>query len=308
MSNISNPRLLIRIKVQQDQASQTTTAWAKSPVRNIILSGKLTRLSSNLIKLGGKLMMALLGLLLLVHVCIPPALSAMAVIDAKLISEEVKQRSLMVKQWAKDNEQQLKQLNELIISNNQLLTTHNLMAQNYTMNSQSTWQDISTMQEQSLALLYATKSLWGEYGSAQRYYADHLKAQAWESCMATHNCNFNLALKEMNDLNLAHALQAYENAAKVSKQLDQQINSLKKLSVEGLNSQSLAATIDAMAKINGSIAVSMVDLNNQLALFTQMMGQDISKKSQTETIDEKYREIITDFTPINPMPIKSTLQ
>lgn len=236
-----------------------------------------------------------------------PAAGALAVIDARLLAESMRQRSLAVKQWAHDNDQQLQQINQLTKGNAQLLSTHDLMAQNYRMDHQSSWQNIETMREQSLALLYASKALWDEYGSAQQYYADSLKAQAWESCINTRVCDFNQALQDINELKLNQAIQAYQNATSMSYKIEDQIGALQQLPLEGLNSQSLAATIDVLAKINGSVAVSMADLNQQLAILTKITSQNMAKESQTETLNRAFLEAITSHQSVFQEPVTNQI-
>lgn len=231
-----------------------------------------------------------LGLLL------PQCAAALAVFDAALFNETVREHSVTLNQWAKENSQRLAQLQ-------QQQQTHALLEQHTTMPGQQSWSNVQQVQEQSLALLHATKSLWGEFGSAQRYYEEFLKAQSWQQCFATNNCNFALALEFMNNTNIKHAQNAYNQADEVIASLNQHISTLVKLSQEGQSSFSLAATLDVLSKLNGSVAASLVNLNSQIATLNQLMSQDLSTKAQKAITDRAYLQTITHYTEQEPIQV-----
>lgn len=236
-----------------------------------------------------------------------PALGAVPVVDGSLISENVVQRVLAIEQWAHDNLRQLEQLTSLDKGNEILDGTQILMAQNYAMDNKASWQEVQALQEESLTLLHAAKSMWEEFGSAQKYYAAFHKAQAWDKCMQGTHCSFSRALEEMDDAAISQSLQAYQNAEDMNFKLQGQIERLQQLNAESENTASEAATLDALSKINGHVASSMVDLNNQIAQLTKLQSHHMAKESNEALAHDSYVEAITSFEDIGepePLPYK----
>lgn len=225
---------------------------------------------------------------------------ALTVIDPTLIAENIFQRILAIEQWAQDNSNQLDQINKLDTGNTILDDTQTLMEQNYAMDFKASWDQVMSLQEDSLALLHAAKSVWEEFGSAQQYYASFHKAQAWEKCMQSSHCNFATALNEMDNQSIEQALQAYQNAEDMNVKLQEQIDLLQELNTESQNSESAAGTIDTLSKINGHVASSMVDLNNQIAQLTKMQSHEMAQKSNEDLAHDSYIRAITSFKDYGP--------
>lgn len=219
----------------------------------------------------------------------------MPVIDAAAISESISQKIVAIEQWAKDNINQAKQIEELLQGNNILTDTQELMNNNYAMDFKHSWDQVSNLQNQSLALLYASKSLWEEYGSAQQYYAAFQKSRSWEQCMKGRHCTFAKALKNLEDSSISQSLQAYHNAESMNQKLNEQIHSLMQLVNESKNNKSQAGTLDALSKINGSVASSMIDLNSQLAQMTKLQSHAMAKQSNEQLMFDSYFKEITSY-------------
>lgn len=230
--------------------------------------------------------------------------AVMAVIDNTLVGENVVQRVLAIEQWAHDNMRQLEQLNSLDQGNVILDDTQQLMVKNYAMDSKGSWQQVQALQEESLTLLHAAKSMWEEFGSAQHYYASFHKAQAWDKCMQGQHCTFARALEEMDNQAISQSMQAYQNAEEMNTKLQGQIELLQELNQESENSESQAGTLDALSKINGHVASSMVDLNNQMAQLTKLQSHHMAQESNEALAHDSYVQAITSFTDIgNPQPL-----
>lgn len=246
--------------------------------------------------------------LLLFSICFSQTASALAVFDSANYHENMLHRVLDIEQWARSNINQLDQIARLNTGNVTLDETQLLMEKNYAMDYKSTWQEINAMQEQSLALLYASKAAWDEFGSSQRYYASFLKAQAWTDCLQGNSrCTFATTLNKLEDSTIAQAMQAYQNAEHMNSKLEEQITKLRALNHESEQSQSEAGTIDALAKINGAVASSMVDLNTQVSQLTKLQSHAMAKESSRELATDAYFHEITSFEPVNEKPLPVTL-
>lgn len=224
------------------------------------------------------------------------ACAAMAVFDAAVLHQSMREQVMAVEQWARDNVNQARQIEELLSGNHIATDTQNLMDKNYTMRNKHSWSKIRQLQQESLTLLYATKALWDEFGSANRYYASFRKADAWKLCMQSNNCTFSQTMQNLEDSSITQAIQAYRNAEQMNERLQGQIVKLQSISDESQNTDSQAATLDALSKINGSVAGSMVDLNAQVAQLTKLQGHSIAKQSNKVLADEFYFKEVTKST------------
>lgn len=208
------------------------------------------------------------------------------VIDAALIQETLTQRTLTMQQWAQENETRLQQLY-------QLGATHNLLQDQTLMPYQDSWQSFQNMHEQSLALVHATQALWREYGSIQNYYTAYLKAEAWEMCISTGNCDFNQALQNLDQFKLQQANQAATSAEKVNQQLDSYVTQLQQLSFEAQNSQSIASTLDTLTKITSNVDSLLITLNSQIATLSALQSQEAGQRAWEKKIERKYIQAIS---------------
>lgn len=230
------------------------------------------------------------------------------VFDGAALTETISQRIVEIEQWVLDNEHQLQQITGISDGNNILSVTQDLMDKNYAMNNKQSWQDINHLQEQTLALLYSTKSVWEEFGSASQYYAAFQKAAAWQECHKAGTCTFSDALKRLDESSIDQALQAYQSSEAMAKKLEKQIHDLKDLGSEGHGSKSQAGTIDTLTKINGSVANSLVDLNTQVSEMIKLQSHDIASKSNQKLSQDSYiREIMTYRHPLNKEELPSKL-
>lgn len=234
-----------------------------------------------------------------------PAAAAMPVIDGSLLTENTIQRILTIQQWAKDNINQIEQISRLETGNGIMNASFNLLNDNFAMLHKYTWQDVSAIQEKSLALLQAARAVWEEFGSANHYYASFHKAQAWENCMRTQHCSFKEAISQLDDSAISQSLQAYRNAEEMNIKLQGQIEQLQSLNQESQDTESTAATLDALSKINGSVASSMVDLNNQVAQLTKLQSHALAQSSNEALAAESYFKAITTYKEMpeeRPLP------
>lgn len=237
----------------------------------------------------------------------PGSEAALAVIDGAALSESIMQRIMAIENWARDNLNQARQIEELLSGNTILTDTQELMDHNYAMDFKHSWQQVSDLQEQSLALLYASKSAWEEYGSAQRYYAAFHKAQAWKECMHQSSCHFDQVLKALDESSISQSLQAYQQAEAMNDKLNGQISELKNLVSESQDSHSQAGTLDALSKINGVVASSMVDLNNQIAQLTKLQSHQMAANSNAQLAQRSYLEQMMSYQHFEPQPLPKHL-
>lgn len=217
---------------------------------------------------------------------------AMPVFDGAVLAQTIQEQVLAVEQWARDNINQARQINELLSGNTIASDTQMLMDKNYTMDNKYTWEYIHKLQQDTMAMLYASKAIWDEFGSANRYYTSFRKAQAWDQCMQSGNCTFSQTLQNLEDSSISQAMQAYKNAEQMNDKLLVQIDKLQRIADETQNTNSQAATLDGLSKINGSVASSMIDLNAQVAQLTKLQGHALAKQSNQALADEFYfREV-----------------
>ncbi|WP_156907530.1 hypothetical protein [Anaerobiospirillum succiniciproducens] len=217
---------------------------------------------------------------------------AMPVFDGAVLAQTIQEQVLAVEQWARDNINQARQINELLSGNTIASDTQMLMDKNYTMDNKYTWEYIHKLQQDTMAMLYASKAIWDEFGSANRYYTSFRKAQAWDQCMQSGNCTFSQTLQNLEDSSISQAMQAYKNAEQMNDKLLVQIDKLQRIADETQNTNSQAATLDGLSKINGSVASSMIDLNAQVAQLTKLQGHALAKQSNQVLADEFYfREV-----------------
>ena len=236
------------------------------------------------------------------------AAGGIAVFDGAALSESIRQRVMSIEQWARDNLNQAEQIARLTDSQNILSGTQELMDKNYAMEQKQSWQQVTGLQQDSLLLLHAAEALWDEVGSAQQYYAAFHKAQAWAQCFTsnTHSCSFGEALRYIEESKLNQALKAYEQAEQVAQKLQEQIKEIQALSQEGAQSQSQAGTLDALAKINGSVAASMVDLNAQVSLLTKLQSHNLAQESNERLAQDAFNQAILKYQPFRLDPITTT--
>ncbi len=315
----------ILVNMHERKAPQSLVSKASSQLK----SGPYYRAASS-IKLSVALFMAL---------NYTNAHGAMPVFDGAVLAQTIQEQVLAVEQWARDNINQARQINELlsgntIASDTQMLMDKNytmdnkytweyihklqqdtmamlyaskaiwdefgsansdtqmLMDKNYTMDNKYTWEYIHKLQQDTMAMLYASKAIWDEFGSANRYYTSFRKAQAWDQCMQSGNCTFSQTLQNLEDSSISQAMQAYKNAEQMNDKLLVQIDKLQRIADETQNTNSQAATLDGLSKINGSVASSMIDLNAQVAQLTKLQGHALAKQSNQALADEFYfREV-----------------
>ena len=236
--------------------------------------------------------------------------AAIPVMDASALNESVMQRIISIEQWARDNINQARQIQELLSGNNIAHDTQNLMDRNYVMDSKESWQNIARIKEQSLSMLYASRSAWEEFGSAQQYLASFQKASAWSKCMQAGNCSFSRVLTELEDSTISQAMEAFEMSQSMNIKLQEQIDQVQALVVESQSTASQAGTLDALSKINGSAALSMIDLNNQIALLTRLQSHDLARQSNVRLAQEGYLKEITRHVERAPdrLPLQSFMQ
>ncbi len=223
--------------------------------------------------------------------------AAMPVFDAAALSQSMRDQVMAVEQWARDNINQARQIEELLSGNTIATDTQNLMDKNYAMRNKHSWSKIRQLQQESLTMLYATKALWDEFGSANRYYASFRKADAWKLCMRSHNCTFSQTMHNLEDSSITQAIQAYRNAETMNERLQGQIQKLQSISDESQSTDSQAATLDALSKINGSVAGSMVDLNAQVAQLTKLQSHSLAKQSNKTLADEFFFQEVAKSSP-----------
>lgn len=247
------------------------------------------------------------SVLVLALSCQSPSYAALAVIDSAALSESISQRIMTIESWARDNLNQVRQIQELLSGNNILTNTQKLMDLNYAMDFKASWEQISALQEQSLALLYASKSVWEEYGSAQQYYAAFHKAQAWKNCMQSHSCHFDQVLNSLDESTISQSLQAYRQAEAMNDKLNAQVAQLKNLVTESELNHSQAGTLDALSKINGVVASSMVDLNNQMAQLTKLKSHEMAAHSNAALAHKSYLEEILRYQSTKSKALPSHL-
>lgn len=224
------------------------------------------------------------------------ALGPVAVIDSKLIAETIQQRTASMQQWAKDNEMQLSQLQQMSI-------THQFLEGQALMSYQNTWQDLRSIQEQSLALVHATQALWREFGSAQDYYVNYLMSSAWSSCMNTGHCSFNQALSNLDNMKLQQAMQSAEGAHKVNQQLENYLAKLQQFTFQAQNSKSIASTLDTLAQITSNVDALLIQLNAQTASLSQLNSQAAAQKSVESTFERQYLQAISQHTEQDPIHV-----
>lgn len=224
--------------------------------------------------------------------CLTPPAFAIAVFDAAALSENILHRVLYLDQWARDNLTQANQLSSLNLGNDIIQGTQDLMSQNYAMDFKETWEQITSLQEDTLVLLHASKSAWEEFGSLGQYLASFYKADAWEKCLADGNCDFQEVVQKLDDEAIVQALNAYRHADEMNVKLASQVQELQKLGRESQNSQSAAGTLDALSKINGAVADSLVDLNSQVALLTKLQSQALAQEKSKDRSRAARDEIL----------------
>lgn len=227
----------------------------------------------------------------------PAQASGIPVFDAAALGENMLQRLVFLEQWARDNIAQSDQLQSINTGNVTLDETQQLMEQNYAMINKATWSNIADLQERSLTLIQAARAAWAEFGSAQQYYASFQTAQAWEQCFNSGNCNFGRIVPQLENSSIAQARQAYQYAEQVNQKLSSQVARLQNIIRESENSDSQAGTIDALAKINGTVASSLVDLNSQISLMTKLQSHQLASESNRRLGGEAYFKSITTYTP-----------
>ena len=238
--------------------------------------------------------------------CLPSL--AFPVFDAAALTENIMHRLLYLNQWAKDNLNQADQLSSLNVGNNIVQGTQDLMQQNYAMDFKGTWDQINALQENSLVLLHATKSTWEEFGSVGQYLASFYKADAWERCLTTgKRCTFSDVVKRLDDEAIEQALDAYRHAEAMGDKLETQVQELQSLSQESQSSQSAAGTLDAMSKINGSVASSLVDLNSQVALLTKLQSHEIARDNSQKRSSAALDEALLRYTPQHQVKLPAFL-
>lgn len=268
----------ILVNMHESKASQSLASKASSQLKR----GSSYRAASS-IKLSVALFMAL---------NYTNAHGAMAVFDGAVLAQTIQEQVLAVEQWARDNINQARQIDELLSGNTIASDTQMLMDKNYTMDNKYTWEYIHKLQQDTMAMLYASKAIWDEFGSANRYYTSFRKAQAWDQCMQSGNCTFSQTLQNLEDSSISQAMQAYKNAEQMNDKLLVQIDKLQRIADETQNTNSQAATLDGLSKINGSVASSMIDLNAQVAQLTKLQGHALAKQSNQALADEFYfREV-----------------
>lgn len=290
-----------------DMAADANVTASSTTAANVTTAAASKDAAPSACTLGWRLKMTLLGMLFTTMVGLTaatPAHAMITVVDPSLIRENVMQRVLAIEQWARDNINQLEQITRLDTSNVILDGTQQLMTQNYAMDFKESWQQVKHLQKESLTLLHAAKSMWEEFGSSQHYYAAFHKAQAWENCMHQKHCTFATALNELHDKSITQAMQAFHNAEDMNAKLQAQIEQLQQLNIESQESTSAAGTLDAMSKINGHVASSMVDLNNQIAQLTKLQSHEMAQKNNEALAQDSYIRAITDFSDeIDERPI-----
>lgn len=235
--------------------------------------------------------------LLLCALALPCA--AFPVFDAAALTENILHRILYLDQWARDNLAQADQLSSLNVGNDIAQGTQNLMDQNYAMDFKGTWEQINALQEDSLVLLHATKSAWEEFGSVGQYLSSFYKANAWEECFNSGTrCTFAQVVKKLDDEAIEQALTAYRHAEAMSARLEHQVQELQSLSRESQDSTSAAGTLDALSKINGSVASSLVDLNSQVALMTRLQSHEIARANSQKRSSAARDEALLKTSPV----------
>lgn len=224
------------------------------------------------------------------------AIGPIAVFDSQLIAETIQQRTASMQQWAKDNEMQLSQLQQMSI-------THQFLEGQATMPYQNTWQDLQSIQEQSLALVHATQALWREFGAAQDYYVNFLMSSAWNNCMSTGHCSFNQALNNLDNMKLQQAMQSAEGAHKVNQQLEGYLDKLQQFTFQAHNSQSIASTLDTLTQITSNVDALLIQLNAQTASLSQLQSQAAAQKSVESTFERQYLQAISQHTDQEPIHV-----
>ncbi len=224
--------------------------------------------------------------------------SGFPVFDAAALTENMLHRILYLDQWARDNLAQADQLSSLNVGNNIAQGSHELMAQNYAMDLKASWAHITALQEDSLGLLHATQSTWEEFGSVGQYLAAFYKAEAWERCFeGTSPCTFGTVVKKLDNEAIDQALSAYQHAQAMSQKLERQVQALQNLSAESQSSHSAAGTLDALSKINGAVASSLVDLNSQLAVITKLHSHQLARTTSKERSNAAHSEALLRYSP-----------
>lgn len=206
------------------------------------------------------------------------------VFDASALHESISQKVAAIEQWATDNANQIKQLQELV-------NTYELEAKNSIMPMLSAWQDLQSLHEDSLSLLHASASVWQEFGDANRYLASFKRSDAWNNCIQSGHCNFKKTLRLIDNTAIDFATKSYQNAELMQEKLKSQIIEIQKLNLEARSSTGRAASLDALSKINSSISSSLVDLNLQTSTLVKLLSHDLAAKNNEDLATKSSYEI-----------------
>lgn len=197
--------------------------------------------------------------------------------DKKSLAQSLEMQQQTLSQWQKENDARLKQLQaqEDLLSFNE---------EDSKMPNKESWENINEIQENVMALMEANISLWEEFGDANKYYASFKKASAWQECFESGSCTFNQTINLLDDSSISFATKAYENAQQMQTKLKSELHNIANLTYEGENAVQRGALIDTLSKVNSQSAISLLDLNNQIATLVQLISHDLGSKNNVENI------------------------
>lgn len=204
------------------------------------------------------------------------------------ISEKMSAQLSTLRQWSNENSKQA----EILLA--QTDTAMDLADIDHRRPNAQTWNNINTLNQNSLGLLQASQSLWDSYGSFNAYLASYKKAEAWQKCRQTNkNCSFRDVLNTMDTKSVEIATRAVQNAEASKNTIATKIQMLESLSFEARSAEGLGSGLDALSKVNAASAASLVDLNNGINTMLQIQAHE-SANAHTLAIaqEEGSRQIL----------------
>ncbi|MCR5085156.1 MAG: hypothetical protein K6A65_06605 [Succinivibrionaceae bacterium] len=195
------------------------------------------------------------------------------VIDPKALQESINQGIRQMNQWETENRNKLAEIAELE-------KTRVLEERNSEMPGKAGWAGIDEVNGRTLAMLHASKSLWQQYGSASEYLAAFKKSSAWRQCFSTRGCTFSRSLSLLDERGVDYATQAYLSAQRMQQKLSADIAALERISREARAAEGRGAALDALNKINSSMADSMLDLGHGTAALVGIISHDSAMRHQ----------------------------
>lgn len=205
----------------------------------------------------------------------PAAQAGWPVFDAQNWMENMLHKVAAIEEWGVDNQKQIEHLQEM-------QRTNEWAKVNTELHNSESWQDIERIEQQTMVMVQASRTLWQELETFASYVEIFKQAEAWEKCFKAKYCDFGTYLEQLDDLLMVSAREAAFNAGDMQEHMQQKAETLKALSAAGRKAQGQADLLDNLSRINTETAASLIDLNTQTSALLQMLGNEFSARSSRQ--------------------------